>query len=147
MFGRNFGIKKFVYATPFTKDGKAHGEMREQFKRKTFLQVSHTFPYVKTRVNVVRRWEAVLSPLESACEDVKKKTSDLHKAVNLQPPDVRMLQVNLQGAVLTSVNQVSRPRGARQNAVVICFVTGTDGDRQHLPRRDPERAGKVPPLQ
>ena len=52
------------------------------------------------------RWEKVLSPLESACEDVKKKTADLHKAVSLEPPDVRMLQVNLQGAVLTSVNQV-----------------------------------------
>jgi len=51
-------------------------------------------------------WEAVLSPLESACEDVKKKTSQLLKAVELNPPDLRMLQVNLQGAVLTAVNQV-----------------------------------------
>ena len=55
---------------------------------------------------VSSRWEKVLSPLESACEDVKRKTNELLKAVHLQPPDVRMLQVNLQGAVLTAVNQV-----------------------------------------
>lgn len=55
----------------------------------------------------MRRWETVLTPLESACEDVKKKTNQLLKAVNMSPPDVRMLQVNLQGAVLTSVNQVN----------------------------------------
>ena len=55
---------------------------------------------------ILFRWETVLSPLQSACEDVKKKTADLHRSVNLHPPDVRMLQVNLQGAVLTSVNQV-----------------------------------------
>ncbi|XP_076814693.1 dedicator of cytokinesis protein 7-like isoform X2 [Clavelina lepadiformis] len=104
-FDRNYNIDKFVYATPFTKDGKSHGEMKEQFKRKTYLQVSHTFPYVKTRISVIKRWEKVLSPLESACEDVKKKTGDLLKAVRLEPADVRMLQVNLQGAVLTAVNQ------------------------------------------
>nr|CAB3239426.1 dedicator of cytokinesis protein 7 [Phallusia mammillata] len=104
-FERNFNIDKFMYATPFTKDGKAHGEMKEQFKRKTFLQVSNAFPYIKTRISVIKRWEAILTPLESACEDVKKKTMQLLKAVNMSPPDVRMLQVNLQGAVLTSVNQ------------------------------------------
>merc|ERR1719414_1997041 len=79
--------------------------MKEQFKRKTYLKVSNAFPYVKTRLAVVKKWEKVLSPLESACEDVKRKTNELLKAVHLQPPDVRMLQVNLQGAVLTAVNQ------------------------------------------
>ena len=53
---RNYNIDKFVYATPFTKDGKSHGEMKEQFKRKTYLQVSHTFPYVKTRISVIKRY-------------------------------------------------------------------------------------------
>uniref|UniRef100_H2Y8Y5 DOCKER domain-containing protein n=1 Tax=Ciona savignyi TaxID=51511 RepID=H2Y8Y5_CIOSA len=105
-FERNFNVDKFMYATPFTKDGKAHGEMVEQYKRKTFLQVSHTFPYLKTRINVIKKWETVLTPLESACEDVKRKTTDLLRAVHLEPADVRMLQVNLQGAVLTSVNQI-----------------------------------------
>jgi len=104
-FERNFNMDKFVYATPFTEDGKAHGEIKDQFKRKTYLQVSNSFPYVKTRVNVVRKWERVLTPLESACEDIKRKTSDLLRAVNMKPPDSRMLQINLQGAVLTAVNQ------------------------------------------
>ena len=44
-----------MYATPFTLDGRAHGELHEQYKRKTVLTTSHAFPYVKTRLGVVNR--------------------------------------------------------------------------------------------
>ena len=45
-----------MYATPFTlEQGRAHGELREQYKRKTILTTSHAFPYVKTRVEVICR--------------------------------------------------------------------------------------------
>jgi len=47
--------ERFVYETPFTRDGRAHGELREQFKRKTIITTSHTFPYIKTRLAVVSR--------------------------------------------------------------------------------------------
>ena len=44
-----------MYATPFTLDGRAHGELHEQYKRKTILTVSHSFPYIKTRLAVIAR--------------------------------------------------------------------------------------------
>ena len=44
-----------MYETPFTPSGKAHGELVTQYKRKTILTAANSFPYVKTRVNVVHR--------------------------------------------------------------------------------------------
>ena len=50
--------ERFIYATPFTLDGRAHGELHEQYKRKTILTTNHFFPYIKTRVNVIERKQA-----------------------------------------------------------------------------------------
>ena len=36
-FERNTNVKRFVYHTPFTKSGKAHGEITDQWMRKTVL--------------------------------------------------------------------------------------------------------------
>ena len=46
---------RFIFATPFTPDGKPHGELHEQYKRKTILTTSNHFPYVKTRIKVEDR--------------------------------------------------------------------------------------------
>lgn len=69
--------ERFVYATPFTPGGKAHGELREQFKRKTILTVATHFPYLKTRIRVVARKQIVLTPIEVAIEDIQKKTAEV----------------------------------------------------------------------
>jgi len=70
-------LERFVYATPFTPGGKAHGELREQCKRKTILTVATHFPYLKTRIRVVARKQIVLSPIEVAIEDIQKKTTEV----------------------------------------------------------------------
>lgn len=36
-FERNNNVKKFIFHTPFTKSGKAHGEITQQWMRKTIL--------------------------------------------------------------------------------------------------------------
>ena len=46
-------LERFIYATPFTLDGKAHGALREQYKRKTILTTERAFPYTKTRISVI----------------------------------------------------------------------------------------------
>ncbi|KAK2540532.1 Dock7 [Columba guinea] len=62
-FDKNYNLRRFMYCTPFTLDGRAHGELHEQFKRKTILTTSHAFPYIKTRINVIHKEEG---PLEVA---------------------------------------------------------------------------------
>ncbi|VDM71098.1 unnamed protein product [Strongylus vulgaris] len=73
-FERSHKIKRFVYATPFTRDGKAHGDLKDQYKRRTILSTQHSFPYVKTRIKVVEREQKVLQPIQVAIDDIEKKT-------------------------------------------------------------------------
>lgn len=53
-------LERFMFATPFTPDGRAHGDLHEQFKRKTILTTANHFPYVKTRIQVVEREQVIL---------------------------------------------------------------------------------------
>lgn len=50
----------------------------------------------------------VLTPIEVAIEDMKKKTLQLAVATHQEPPDAKMLQMVLQGSVGATVNQVGR---------------------------------------
>jgi dedicator of cytokinesis protein 6/7/8 len=51
---------------------------------------------VKTRIQVVAREQAVLTPIELAIDDMQKKTEELHCATQHEPPDAKMLQMVLQ---------------------------------------------------
>ncbi|KAM5256423.1 dedicator of cytokinesis protein 7 [Ctenodactylus gundi] len=104
-FDKNYNLRRFMYCTPFTLDGRAHGELHEQFKRKTILTSSHAFPYIKTRVNVLHKEEIILTPIEVAIEDMQKKTQELAFATHQDPADPKMLQMVLQGSVGPTVNQ------------------------------------------
>lgn len=48
------GIGRFVFSTPYTPSGKAHGEVDEQYMLKTILTSAESFPYVKRRSQVVK---------------------------------------------------------------------------------------------
>uniref|UniRef100_A0A674JM19 Dedicator of cytokinesis 8 n=1 Tax=Terrapene triunguis TaxID=2587831 RepID=A0A674JM19_9SAUR len=104
-FEKNFSLRRFMYTTPFTLDGRPRGDLREQYKRNTILTTMHAFPYVKTRINVIQKEEFILTPIEVAIEDMQKKTLELAVATNQEPPDAKMLQMVLQGSVGATVNQ------------------------------------------
>ncbi|KAM9464560.1 dedicator of cytokinesis protein 8-like isoform 10-T11 [Salvelinus alpinus] len=104
-FEKNFNLRRFMYTTPFTKAGRPRGELNEQYKRKTILTTMHTFPYIKTRINVIQKEEFDLTPIEVAIEDMQKKTRELAVATHREQPDAKMLQMLLQGSVGATVNQ------------------------------------------
>lgn len=64
-FDKNYNLRRFVYCTPFTLDGRAHGDLHEQYKRKTILTTSHAFPYIKTRINIIHKEEVQSEPSRS----------------------------------------------------------------------------------
>lgn len=64
-FDKNYNLRRFVYCTPFTLDGRAHGDLHEQYKRKTILTTSHAFPYIKTRINIIHKEEVQPDPRRS----------------------------------------------------------------------------------
>nr|XP_032636262.1 dedicator of cytokinesis protein 6 isoform X2 [Chelonoidis abingdonii] len=104
-FEKNYSLRTFLFCTPFTRDGRAHGELHEQHKRKTLLTTSHAFPYIRTRLPVVHKEEIILTPIEVAIEDMQKKMQELAFATHQDPADAKMLQMVLQGCVGTTVNQ------------------------------------------
>ena len=59
--------ERFMYATPFTLDGRAHGELHEQYKRKTVLTTVQAFPYIKTRLTVVERQQVCVCACVRVC--------------------------------------------------------------------------------
>lgn len=122
-FERNFNINRFIFSTPFTKAGKAHGELHEQFKRKTILTTASHFPSVKTRIQVINRQQIVLEPIEVAIEDIQKKTNELAVSTNQEPADPKILQMVLQGCIGTTVNQ-----GPMEMALV--FLSGFLDEKQ-----------------
>lgn len=62
-----------------------------------------SFPYLKTRLRVIEKDQQTLSPIEVASEDIQKKTRELVLAIQLHPPDPKILQMVLQGCVGTTV--------------------------------------------
>ncbi|XP_005999457.1 dedicator of cytokinesis protein 8 isoform X2 [Latimeria chalumnae] len=104
-FEKNFNLRRFMYTTPFTLDGRPRGDLKDQYKRKTILTTMHAFPYIKTRINVIQKEEFILTPIEVAIEDMQKKTLELAVATSQEPPDAKLLQMVLQGSVGATVNQ------------------------------------------
>jgi hypothetical protein len=104
IFRRNTDLREFVFVTPFTMSGKAHGALHEQYKRKTILTVEHSFPFVLKRLPVVAKREEVLSPIENAIEDITNRTLQIQVELERQPPILKAIQSLLQGSVRLQVN-------------------------------------------
>lgn len=103
-FEKEHNIRRFVFETPFTLSGKAHGALAEQHKRKTILTTSHCFPYVKKRILVVQQEQYELSPIEVAIDEMQSKVKELNHVISLDPPDMKKLQLKLAGSVSVQVN-------------------------------------------
>ncbi|XP_031567360.1 dedicator of cytokinesis protein 11-like isoform X3 [Actinia tenebrosa] len=103
-FEQSNNIRRFIYETPFTASGKAHGNLNEQCKRKTILTTSNTFPYVKKRILVVQEEQYELTPVEVAFDEMQNKVRELEQVTSQTPPDMKRLQLVLQGSVSVQVN-------------------------------------------
>ncbi|XP_062523379.1 dedicator of cytokinesis protein 9-like [Corticium candelabrum] len=103
-FERRNNIQRFMYETPFTKSGKAHGDTCNQWIRKTILTVSHCFPYVKKRIEVVSEETVDLTPIEVGIEEMGRKVVSLRQVCSVGQQDKKKLQLLLQGAVMVTVN-------------------------------------------
>ncbi|CAB0016565.1 unnamed protein product [Nesidiocoris tenuis] len=103
-FEQNHNISTFMFETPFTKDGKPRGTPAEQYKRRTILTTDYAFPYVKKRLKVIHRVESDLTPIEVALDEMRQRVSELEEVVFTKPPDVKKLQLKLQGSVAVQVN-------------------------------------------
>ena len=99
----NSHLKSFIFATPFTLDGKSHGSLETQHNKKTIVTVENFFPFIKTRIKVVKEAtrEIILTPIEVAAEDIEAKVHNLMSAMKEQ--SLVLLSMQVQSCVATAV--------------------------------------------
>lgn len=59
---------------------------------------------MKKRIEIVKKTDTVLQPIEVAIDEMQNKVVDIREVVNLSRPDLKKLQLKLQGSVSTQVN-------------------------------------------
>lgn len=94
----------FMYETPYTLSGNAHGSVAEQYKRRTILTTDGTFPSCKARLLVKSKREIELTPLEVSITAISDRCNQLKNASESIPLNAKQLQLILQGTVRLQVN-------------------------------------------
>jgi len=107
-FEKHTCIQKFYYDTPFTKGGKSHGSVSEQFKRRSHISLAEgqAFPSHLKRLPVASRVEIIMTPLQCVLEDIHRRVAKLRIEARppLGNPDIKTLTQVLSGSVNVQVN-------------------------------------------
>jgi hypothetical protein len=102
---------RFLFDTPFTKNGKTQGGLEDQWKRRTVLQTEGSFPALVNRLLVTKSESLEFSPVENAIGMIETRTTALRNELE-EPrssdgdhlPRLQSLQRILQGSVAVQVN-------------------------------------------
>ena len=104
-FENKFNLNKFIFEVPFTTSGGTQTEdFEQQCKKKIIYTVESSFPCLRKRLQVVKKEEIVLSPIENAIDNISSKVKEYQKEILAQPPSSKRLQLVIQGSLLTQVN-------------------------------------------
>lgn len=102
---------RFLFDTPFTKNGKNQGGLEDQWKRRTVLQTEGSFPALVNRLLVIKSESLEFSPVENAIGMIETRTAALRNELEEprssegdQLPRLQSLQRILQGSVAVQVN-------------------------------------------
>jgi hypothetical protein len=104
---------RFLYDTPFTKNGKTQGGLEDQWKRRTVVQSEGPFPALVNRLLVVKSESREFSPIENAIGMIETRTAALLGELDEprspegdQLPRLQSLQRILQGSVAVQASFV-----------------------------------------
>ncbi|CAO2824221.1 unnamed protein product [Amaranthus hypochondriacus] len=102
---------RFLFDTPFTKNGKTQGGLEDQWKRRSVLQTEGSFPALVNRLLVTKSESMEFSPVENAIGMIETRTAALRNELEEprssegdQLPRLQSLQRILQGSVAVQVN-------------------------------------------
>lgn len=95
IFEQHFAINKFIFESVYEKTQK----------KKTIFSTEKFFPYSKTRLPIVSKEDIVLSPIESAIENLRERSDAVTAEMQSNPPNINRLQQIIQGSVVPTVNE------------------------------------------
>eukprot|EP01094_Clydonella_sp_ATCC50884_P017219 TRINITY_DN2957_c0_g1_i1.p1 TRINITY_DN2957_c0_g1~~TRINITY_DN2957_c0_g1_i1.p1 ORF type:complete len:1831 (-),score=674.61 TRINITY_DN2957_c0_g1_i1:292-5784(-) len=106
-FEQRNNLTQFSFFTPFTKGGrKAQADdVTQQWMRKTVLTVGKHFPYMTTRLPVVNKTEAEITPLQNCIQNIRSRAKVIKAEAKSEFCSVKTLQPLLQGSLLVMVNE------------------------------------------
>jgi dedicator of cytokinesis protein 6/7/8 len=103
-FENKFNLNKFIFEVPFTTSGGVQTEdFEQQCKKKIIYTVESSFPCLRKRLQVIKKEEIILSPIENAIDNISSKVKEYQKEILSQPPNSKRLQLVIQGSLLTQV--------------------------------------------
>lgn len=85
-FEKNFNLRRFMYTTPFTLEGRPRGELHEQYRRNTVLTTTHAFPYIKTRISVIQKEEVMAAGANGLRTEVTAECMSVLPRKTATPP-------------------------------------------------------------
>ncbi|KAF8364851.1 hypothetical protein HHK36_033168 [Tetracentron sinense] len=122
---------RFLFDTPFTKNGKTQGGLEDQWKRRTVLQTEGSFPTLVNRLLVIKSESLEFSPVENAIGMIETWTAALRNELEEprsskvdQLPRLQRLQRILQGNVAVQMN-------SGVLSVCTAFLSGEPATRLH----------------
>lgn len=99
---------RFLFDTPFTKNGKTQGGLEDQWKRRTVVQTDGSFPALVNRLQVIKSESLEFSPVENAIGMIETRTAalrnELEEPRSSEGDQLQSLQRILQGSVAVQVN-------------------------------------------
>lgn len=132
-FKQHFGANRFVMEQPFSSGGggsKAHAQTIEnQWLRRTIYTTPREFPFPSKRVLVANSEDQELAPIEYAEALISKKVQQLRAEMSVATPNLKTLQLILQGTLLTQVN-------AGAGAIIQAFLSNEAAERYSKEQRD-----------
>jgi len=98
--------RRFVFETPFTKSGKAHGSTKDQWMRRTTCYVKERFPCREKIQAIVKEVCEELAPIQVSTNMIKHKIQDLQREAfpNSGVAKLKTLYQVLSGSVNTQVH-------------------------------------------
>ncbi|KAL0477590.1 hypothetical protein AKO1_015414 [Acrasis kona] len=104
-FQKHVNLNQFYYETAYSMNAKKLSDkVSEIYKRKVIVHVDGFFPNAKSRLQIIKEDEMILTPIEAATENMTEQISRLQDVCSIHPPDVAQLQMVLQGSVRATVN-------------------------------------------
>lgn len=103
-YQHHMNVRSFFYEVAFSKTGKVGTDVTDIHKRRVILNLEDSFPSVLTKLRVASEEETILTPIESAIDNMDSQILKLEEVLRSSSPNVENLQMILQGSVRAGVN-------------------------------------------
>ena len=97
-------VSQFVMEMPFTKSGKAQGDVADQWLKRIYFTVGGAFPFMLKRLPVTRQETRDVPPVRNAIDLIADRVLALQAELNRKTVNTKALQILLHGVLLAAVN-------------------------------------------